>query len=144
MSPPNQKALHKAAKSKGRKQSASGKPAKRKGRKQSASGKPAKRKGHNQTASGKAAKPTSYKIKPFPKGMILENDDEDGANSNVKRSLFGRLPEIYEGITGKQLAKLTDQQVRDLIPATETSKIDPFQNNADLEANRLMVRPESK
>jgi hypothetical protein len=113
MSPPNQKALHKAA----------------------------KRKGRNQTASGKAAKPTSYKIKPFPKGMILENDDEDGANSNVKRSLFGRLPEIYEGITGKQLAKLTDDQERQ-VEATATYKMFDGQTYFDLDTNRLMVHPD--
>jgi hypothetical protein len=101
----------------------------------------AKCKGRNQTDSGKAAKPTSYKKKPIPKGMILENDDEDGANSNVKRSLFGKLGDMDKGITGDEFAKYTDDQERQ-VEATATYKIFDGQTYFDLDTNRLMVHPD--
>ena len=101
----------------------------------------------NQKQLHKAAKRNGSKFiypceKPIPVGMILDDDDEDGINSNPIRSLFGKDED--EGITGEALLSMTEDEERDLIPFNATSKMYEQQTYVNRASNRLMVRPKSK
>jgi len=84
----------------------------------------------------------------FPRGAILDKHDPDGidprSSDEDEDEDDGEDTGDDEGVTGEQLAEFTDEQARELIPATETYKIDPFQNNAYLIANRLLACPSRK
>ena len=82
----------------------------------------------------------------FPRGAILDRNDPDGVDprSSDEDENDDDNTSDDEGVTGEQLVKMTADEERDLIPATETYKIDPFQNNAYFIANRLLACPSRK